>query len=74
MSLRRTLVIAAAAGLCLAASACDGSKPLIRRDEKPVEFPAADRPVTNRPAADRAGVIDGLAARQNPMAGVIPRA
>ena len=28
----------------------------------------------NRPAADRAGVIDGLAARQNPMAGVIPRA
>ena len=28
----------------------------------------------NRPAADRAGVIDGLAARQNPMAGVISRA
>ncbi|MEI5685905.1 MULTISPECIES: class I SAM-dependent methyltransferase [Sphingomonas] len=31
----------------LAATACDGSKPLIRQDEKPMLFPAADRPVAH---------------------------
>ncbi|MEH3158976.1 MAG: class I SAM-dependent methyltransferase [Sphingomonas taxi] len=40
-------MVAAGAGLGLALTACDGSKPLIRRDEKPVEFPAADRPVAH---------------------------
>lgn len=47
MSLRRTLAIATAAGLCLAASACDGSKPLLKRADKPSDFPAADRPVAH---------------------------
>lgn len=47
MILRRVLMVAAGAGLGLALTACDGSKPLIRRDEKPVEFPAADRPVAH---------------------------
>ena len=43
MSLRRTLIVASV----LALAAGDGSKPLIRRDDKPVEFPAADRPVAH---------------------------
>ena len=42
MIARRTLIVAAAGGLCLALMACDGSKPLIKREEKPVRFPAAD--------------------------------
>ncbi len=44
---RRTLTGAAACGLCLVLIACDGSKPLIKRDEQPVLFPAADRPVAH---------------------------
>jgi SAM-dependent methyltransferase len=44
---RRTLTVAAAGGLCLALTACDGSKPLIKRGEKRVLFPAADRPVAH---------------------------
>ena len=47
MILRRTLTAAAAGGLCLALIACDGSKPLIKHEEKPVKFPAADRPVAH---------------------------
>jgi ubiquinone/menaquinone biosynthesis C-methylase UbiE len=33
--------------LCLALAACDGSKPLIKRDEQPMLFPVADRPVAH---------------------------
>lgn len=44
---RRTLTGAAACGLCLVLIACDGSKPLIKRDERPALFPAADRPVAH---------------------------
>ena len=47
MSLRRTLTAAAAGALCLAPAACDGSKPLIKRDEQPMPFPVADRPVAH---------------------------
>ncbi|MGP7796324.1 class I SAM-dependent methyltransferase [Sphingomonas sp. CLY1604] len=47
MRLVRALSLAACAGLTLGASACDGSKPLIKRDEKPPQFPAADRPVAH---------------------------
>lgn len=43
MSLRGTLIVASV----LALAACDGSKPLIRHDDRPVEFPAADRPVAH---------------------------
>ncbi|MCP3735137.1 class I SAM-dependent methyltransferase [Sphingomonas sp. RP10(2022)] len=41
------LIALAGAGLCLGLTACDGSKPLIKRDEKRVAFPAADRPVAH---------------------------
>ncbi|MFN3434571.1 MAG: SAM-dependent methyltransferase, partial [Sphingomonas sp.] len=47
MSLTRFLTLAACAGLTLGASACDGSKPLIKRDEKAPRFPAADRQVAH---------------------------
>ncbi|WP_410482827.1 class I SAM-dependent methyltransferase [Sphingomonas sp. A2-49] len=47
MSLARILTGVAIAGLCLASTACDGSKPLIKREEKPAPFPAADRPVAH---------------------------
>lgn len=43
----RTLIVAAMGGLCLTLAACDGSKPLIKREEKPELFPAADRPVAH---------------------------
>lgn len=43
----RTLAVAAVGGLCLTLAACDGSKPLIKRDERPEMFPAADRPVAH---------------------------
>ncbi|EZP55337.1 Methyltransferase domain protein [Sphingomonas sp. RIT328] len=45
MSLRPALLLTFAT--MLAATACDGSKPLIRQDEKPMLFPAADRPVAH---------------------------
>ena len=45
MSLRPALLLTLAT--MLAATACDGSKPLIRQDEKPMLFPAADRPVAH---------------------------
>jgi len=44
---RRALTIAILGGLCLAPTACDGSKPLIKHNEKRVVFPAADRPVAH---------------------------
>ena len=47
MSLRRTLSAATVGVLCLAMAACDGSKPLIKRDEQPMLFPVADRPVAH---------------------------
>lgn len=47
MIVRRTLTVAATGGLLLAVAACDGSKPLIKREEKPIAFPAADRPVAH---------------------------
>ncbi|PVE55863.1 SAM-dependent methyltransferase [Arthrobacter sp. TPD3018] len=43
----RAFAIAAATGLCLVAAACDGSKPLLKRDDAPSEFPDADRPVAH---------------------------
>lgn len=43
----RARAIAAATGLCLVASACDGSKPLLKRDDAPSQFPVADRPVAH---------------------------
>lgn len=47
MTLLRTFIAAAAGGLCLTLAACDGSKPLIKHEEKSVKFPAADRPVAH---------------------------
>ena len=47
MILRRTLTCATCAGLLFGLMACDGSKPLIKREEKSVKFPAADRPVAH---------------------------
>jgi len=47
LSLPRALTYPLVAGLVLASGACDGSKPLIRREEKAPVFPAADRPVAH---------------------------